>query len=98
MENKDITELKEEREALRLFGDQLNKIYLQKDVYIDFVTCETMSQVVVQGRMQDEINKNIEESDYFTIIIGENVGEYTEEEFNVALSHFKGYKKPYITT
>lgn len=47
-------------------------------------------------RLQDEYNREIRTCDLFVMLYWTRVGQYTEEEFETAVGHFKASSKPFI--
>lgn len=91
-----VVEFEEERRELGDFIGLLNNIFIKEDRYIELIMCEDLSNSIAQSRKQEEYNQHIRESQYFCIILGERVGEYTIEEFHVAVEEFQKKGKPHI--
>ena len=53
---------------------------------------------MVKTRLQDEYNKLIKECDIFIALFYSKVGQYTEEEFDVAFGNFAETNRPLIYT
>lgn len=93
-----ISEFKDERKEFGDFIRALNNIYIEKNIYYELLVCEDMSNAVSKERKQEQYNLLIEQCDYFYMLIGNGIGQYTMEEFEVALRHFKVYGRPKIYT
>ena len=95
-----IVEFEHERKELGDYIRTLNDHYMEcgSDIYIKLEVCEDLSNALAKERKQEEYNKKIRESDFFYILFGKAAGEYTIEEFDVALEHFKETESPRIYT
>ena len=71
---------------------------MERGILLQLEKCEDLSNAIADVRKQEEYNQVIRGSDFFYIIFGKSAGEYTIEEFDVALEHFKKEKSPYIYT
>lgn len=76
----------------------LNDRYIEKGIYFKLFICEDESDMLSMTRKQDEYNNEIKSSDYFYMFIADSLGEYTLEEFNTALTHFREMQSPRIYT
>ena len=92
------TEFAHDRQELKAFIGAINDIYLQRGIYLRFDICEYVSNAVADKRKQDEYNQLIRDSQFFYVILGKKVGEYTAEEFEIALDSFKKKQTPKIYT
>lgn len=93
-----IVEFERERNEFGTFIRRLNNIYTKRDIYFELIVCEDMSKEIRNKRKQEEYNDQIRESQYFYIIIGQNLGNRSLEEFDVALESFKTSGVPRIWT
>lgn len=93
-----ITEFEEERKILGDYMNRLNAAYVDKGIFIELLKCEDMSKAINKDRKQAEYNEQIKKSNFFYILIGKEIGEYTLEEFDVALAAFKATGAPNIFT
>ncbi|MDO4322162.1 MAG: hypothetical protein Q4C61_06510 [Lachnospiraceae bacterium] len=93
-----IVEFKHEREELGNYIRALNDIYVQRGIYFELTICEDLSNAVAKERKQEEYNEKIRESQFFYILLGKEAGEYTIEEFDVALEKFRESGAPHIYT
>ena len=93
-----ITEFAQERQTLMAFFQTLNNIYHERDIFFQMVICESLSHQMLDIRSQEMYNQEIRESEYFYVIIGKQAGQYTVEEFKVALESYRGNGTPRIFT
>ncbi|MGD1907036.1 MAG: COR domain-containing protein, partial [Leptolyngbyaceae cyanobacterium] len=91
-------ELKADREQFEIFINRKNKELVKTGVFLELVIWEDFLAALSKTRSQDEYNKAIQTSDVFVILAYTKVGQYTEEEFMVALETFKNSDKPLIFT
>ena len=91
-------ELKEDRDALRLFLSVENDRLIEKGIYFKLVQWEYFLDAVSDTRMQNEYNKALEECDIVLSLFFTRAGKYTQEEFEKALAKFKETGKPRIYT
>ena len=84
-----LNELKVLRLELGLFVYKHSELnYRNKDIFFSPFLCEYHSQAFTQRRNQDELNNIVSNSDLCYILIGNQVGKRTEEEFDAALNSF----------
>ena len=93
-----IVEFDHERDELQTYITRLNKEYISRGIYFDLEVCENVSNAFVATRKQDEYNDIIRASRYVYLLVGERIGQYTEEEFDVALEQFRKTGTPFIYT
>ena len=93
-----IEEFREERLELRAFIESLNKIFRPNDVCFELTVCEDMSNAMAKDRKQEKYNAEIRSAQYFFLLLGSEVGNYTQEEFDVALKAFQNSGTPKIYT
>ena len=91
-----IVEFERERMALGNFIRKLNDHFIERDVLCKLGLCENLSQAIADKRKQEEYNQEIRDSRLFYMLLGREAGEYTVEEFNVALAQFKASGAPKI--
>ena len=84
-----IKEFSKERQTLMAFFQTLNNIYHERGVFLEMIICESLSHQMQNVRAQEMYNRAILESEYFYVIIGNEAGEYTIEEFNIAYHSFR---------
>ena len=78
-------ELKDDRLAFGNLVRQLDDIYKKRGIHIELKVWEEMDPSLQAKRKQDEYNDVIRECDIFVALFHRRAGEYTREEFNVAL-------------
>lgn len=91
-----IDEFFTERQSLKAFISQLNDIYIRRGIYFELILCEYLSNAIQKYGSQEMYNSKIRECDYFYILVGKDLGEYTLQEYEVAIDHFKKNDTPYI--
>lgn len=84
------------REQIQLKISQRNKLLTEKSIYLELVKWEDLTARVDQSRSQNAYNVQIKTSEMFILLASDKVGEYTEEEFDIAYDAFKRKNKPYI--
>jgi len=92
------SELKEDRVQFELFISRKNKEWIDKGVFLEVVLWEDFIDAMSPTRLQDEYNKSILECDIFLMMFFTKVGQYTEEEFEIAFGQFEETNKPLIYT
>lgn len=88
------SELKEEREELKLYIDSLNDRYVDYDIRLEAKLWEYMSKEHSDSRKQDEYNNELLGSDMAIFMFGSRVGRYTKEEFDVAVQNKRNKQNP----
>ena len=83
------SELKTDREQVEIWVGRENKKLVKKGVFLQLNLWEDFLDAMSQTRLQDEYNKVVAQSDIFISLFATKVGKYTEEEFEVAHTHFK---------
>jgi hypothetical protein len=92
------SELKDDRADFeRLIGRE-NKDYIKNGIFLELNMWEDFIDAMSETSLQDEYNKEVQESDIFISLFHTKVGKYTEEEFQKAFQTFKANKKPLIYT
>jgi len=91
-------ELRSDREKFEISIGRKNKLWKDKNVSLDLCVWEDLSGRMSSTRSQDEYNDKIKESDLFVLLAYTKVGEYTNEEFEIAFESFKKSKRPFIYT
>ena len=91
-------ELKEEREKFGNFIRKLDNIYKVRGKTIHVFEWEDCDASITDCRTQDEYNKKVRASDMFVAMFYTKAGEYTIEEFDVAMDEYqtKGSPKVYV--
>src|SRR5271165_487572 len=92
------SELEKDRDEFDLYFRQQNDQLRDKGFYLKIVRCEGFLDAMSNTRLQDEYNKSICDCDIFVSLFFTKTGKFTEEEFNVAHSHFKEHPRPLIYT
>ena len=94
-----IDDLHNERMELGNYIRVLNDMYQGRGIYFRLHMCEDISDELSTKRSQEIYNDVIRQCDYFYIMCWHKAGQYTLEEFDVALEQFKeSGKAPKITT
>lgn len=89
-----LQDRKEFREFLSVKNDRLNK----KGVYLELIQWENFLDTVSQTRLQDDYNKELKKAQIVICLFFTKAGDYTQEEFDTALAHFKETGSPLIYT
>ncbi|MEM9121370.1 MAG: COR domain-containing protein, partial [Cyanobacteria bacterium P01_F01_bin.56] len=92
------SELKADREQFEIFINRQNSEYIKQGIFWELVIWENFLNAMSPTRSQDEYNQAIAECDIFVSLFYTKVGQYTEEEFLVALETFKDRDRPFIFT
>ena len=74
-----VVEFKEERQELAAFANSINKKIVKRDIFLEMIMCEDLSNAMAKERKQDEYNEYIRDSDYVLMLFGKTVGKYTIE-------------------
>ena len=91
-----VSEFSDERIELKDFTRRLADALIDHDVRLRLFICEYADNAIAAGRMQMEYNKEIDNSDLFLMLVGQNLGEYTLEEYEYALSARRAKGSPKI--
>lgn len=92
-------ELSEEREVLKTFINTESDFYHDFGLYIKPIMWELESKKFAEGRKQEEYNELLRNCDIAIFMFGTKVGNYTKEEFNVAVKNKRKNNIPkYIFT
>lgn len=84
-----VNEFQAERQELGNFIRFLNEhIYKQRKVHLNWYVCEDESGAITPERRQEVFNAQIGQSRFFFLLVGRHIGQYTREEFDVALTLF----------
>ncbi len=79
-----INEFKDERNQIGNCIRKLQDRLIDDGIRINLFECEFFDNTVSIKRKQEEYNKEIPTSDIFIMLVGEKIGQYTLEEFNIA--------------
>ena len=93
-----VVELKDDRLAIGDYIRKLNDIYMERNIYFRLFLCEDEDAAMADMRKQEQYNQQIRQSQLFLILIFNNAGEYTREEFDVAYRNFREAGAPAIVT
>lgn len=91
-------ELKDDRDAFRIFIAGLNDKLIHRHVYLQVIQWERFMDAISDTRMQNEYNAALEKADLAVCLFFTKVGKYTEEEFDTAYQTFMATGKPRIWT
>jgi hypothetical protein len=92
------SELKMERDKLRIFISTENDRLIKQNIYLELVQWEYFLDAISETRLQDEYNKALMSCDIVLSLFFTKVGKFTLEEFEKALYNFKTTNKPLIYT
>jgi len=92
------SKLKEDRKELEIFINRKNNDWVDQGVFLKLIVWEDFLDALSQTRLQDEYNKAIRGCDVFVMLFFTKVGQYTQEEFEIAVGQFKATNKPFIFT
>ncbi|MBR6825585.1 MAG: tetratricopeptide repeat protein [Oscillospiraceae bacterium] len=93
-----IVEFEHERNALGNYIRSLNDLYVPRGIYFMLTMCENLSPAVELAGKQNFYNEKIKGADYFYVIFGNKAGNYTLQEFDVAMEQFRASGKPRVYT
>jgi adenylate kinase family enzyme len=91
-------ELIEDRKEFEIRINRKNKIISDSGYFVHLENWEDLSTKMSKTRSQDEYNDKIKSCNIFVLLGYSKIGIYTEEEFDVALEHFKDTSTPQIHT
>jgi tetratricopeptide (TPR) repeat protein len=86
--------LKKDRDEIMLFLANKNQYLVKHGIFLELVRWEFLSSSFSNTRKQDDFNKELEDSDIFTCLIFDRIGQYTREEFDKAYEMYKAGKNP----
>jgi len=86
--------LKKDRDEIMLFLANKNQFLVKHGIFLELVRWEFLSSSFSETRKQDDFNKELEESEIFTCLIFDRIGQYTKEEFDKAYQNYKQGKNP----
>jgi tetratricopeptide (TPR) repeat protein len=86
--------LKKDRDEIMLFLANKNQYLVKHGIFLELVRWEFLSSSFSNTRKQDDFNKELEDSDIFTCLIFDRIGQYTKEEFDKAYAMYKTGKNP----
>ncbi|ETR68848.1 MAG: hypothetical protein OMM_04314 [Candidatus Magnetoglobus multicellularis str. Araruama] len=83
------SELSQERQELALLIQKENNQLIKQGKYLELVIWENLLHSFQGERIQDYFNEKMLECNVIVVIIGQKIGNFTHEEFNVAWEHLK---------
>ena len=86
--------LKKDRDEIMLFLANKNQFLVKHGIFLELVRWEFLSSSFSETRKQDDFNKVLDESEIFTCLIFDRIGQYTKEEFDKAYQNYKQGKNP----
>ena len=89
-------ELRADRDALALSLAEHDKRLRAAGLSVELVRWETQSVAMSKTRSQDEYNAQVRKSDLFVSLFFTRAGQFTEEEFDVAVDAFRSTGKPRV--
>jgi internalin A len=92
------SELKSDRHEFSHFLYEKSDNWAQFGIVLKPVMWENFLDTLSKTRLQDEYNEAIRNCDIFVMLYFSKVGQYTEEEFDLAVGHFKESNKPFVFT
>ncbi len=91
-------ELKDDRNAFGNLVRRLDKIYEKRGIRIDLFKWEDYDAAYNDRRKQAEYNDQVRASDMFLALFHTKAGNFTIEEFDVAIDEFKKHALPKVYT
>ena len=91
-----LNELHIDRLELSDLFRRLNDACRERGVCFRLFMCEDEDMAMARGRKQDEYNRRIEDSRLCVVLIRDSIGQYTLEEFEIALRRFRACGSPEI--
>lgn len=86
--------LKKDRDEVSLFLANKNQFLVKHGIFLELIRWEFLSSSFSETRKQDDFNQELKDSDVFTCLIYDRIGQYTREEFEQAFSLYKSGKNP----
>ena len=81
-------ELKEDRDAVRIWVDEVNDWLIEKGARLKINVWEKVSNSMDRVHKQKQYNELVERSEIFVSLFATKAGKYTQEEFEIAWSSF----------
>jgi len=84
-----------------VFGNlvrRMNDLYRKHGIYIELFQWEDFDAAYGRERKQEEYNEKIRESDMFLAFFHKKAGEFTVEEFHVAMDEYSKKQRPVVYT
>lgn len=82
-----INEFKDHRNEIGDFIRKIQDVLVDYDIKIKLFECEFHDNSIGIGRKQDEYDEEIKKSQVFIMLIGKRLGEYTLEEYRIAMEN-----------
>lgn len=76
----------------------LDSRFTEYGYHFQVILCEDLSPALENSGKQAIINDRIRDCQFFYVLVGRDLGEYTEREFEVALAEYKAHSTPRIYT
>lgn len=92
------TQLREERDLLGTFFNQLNRMLVAHGVFFEVIDCTEFDRAMQLGGKQAQLNGELERSDIALFLFRKKVGRYTRVEFDAAWEAFRAHGRPRILT
>jgi hypothetical protein len=87
-------ELKGDRVEFENTINRINKMWVDKGIFIETMMWEDFLDAFSPIGLQQEYNKQIKEGDIFVMLYHTKVGPYTAQEFDTAIQAFQEHGKP----
>jgi hypothetical protein len=84
-----IVEFADDRISLKNFIRQMENVLIDHGIYLRMFICEYADNAVADERKQNEFLREIDDSDIFLILAGQNLGSYTLEEYQYAVAVYE---------
>ncbi len=81
-----INEFKDERNEIGDLIRKIQDILIDYEIKIKLFECEFFDNTIALGRKQGEYNEQIKKSQSFIMLVGSKLGQYTLEEYNIAIN------------
>jgi formylglycine-generating enzyme required for sulfatase activity len=91
------SELKEDRDAIELHLLRMNEKFRRQGFVVNVLRWENFLDDMSETRLQDEYNKAIKECDVYLSLFKTQIGNFAEEEFDLAHAAFIKTGKPLIS-
>lgn len=88
------TELMTERDLIELIVWRRNKSVIESRLFLEVVRWEELLHSYRGRRIQEYFDEQISSCDVMIVLFSRTVGEFTEEEFNIALDRYRKGLKP----
>jgi hypothetical protein len=92
------SDLLEDRKAVDLFIHHKNKHWAAEGIFLELAAWKRCFDEVSKVQLQDQYSQALCECDIFVSLFWTRIGQYTEEEFEIAFGQFRPANKPFIFT